>query len=300
MLLQKPTSDKAFSNILSVYLTYGNGTPASETDARINGQASIASRLLYEYFISSNHTQPKAKLEDIQNSQGVTNLTLNTAIEVIYLDFTRRVASNPPAVPPVLVLGIDEVNLFHALDRKAFRSFLHAIGGISCGTTHPFCIPILAGTIQGPLQEMVQERHYLFLQLPLPLLTEEDVIEIGKTLSLTRDNIRINLPNEYLQNNNLFRRTIADIGGMARAIEVFYHEFMKTVDKGKEIPTQEEDLVAYLNHLDVAEVMMYTSHELEKRYGFVKYAESTGPTLANAILDIPIDIGPDPRIFLKS
>ena len=135
-------------------------------------------------------------------------------------------------------------------------------------TTHPLCIPILAGTIQGPLEEMAQESTYLLLQLPLPLLTEEDVIEIGKTLSLTRDNIRINLPNEYLQNNNLFRRTIADIGGMARAIEIFYHLFMITMDKRKEIPTQEEDLVAYLNHVDVVEVMMYTSHDLEQCYGF--------------------------------
>ena len=290
MLLQKATSNKAFPNILSVYLTYGNATPASETDARINGEASIASRLLYEYFISSTRVRPKVGLQHIQHSQGVTNLTLDTAIKVIYLDFTRRVASNPPAVPPVLVIGIDEVNLLHALARKAFKSFVRAIGEISCRTTYPFCIPILAGTIQGPLEEMAQELTYLLLQLPLPLLTEEDVIEIGKTLSLTRDNIRINLPNEYLQNNNLFRRTIADIGGMARAIEIFYHLFMITMDKGKEIPTQEEDLVAYLNHVDVVEVMMYTSHDLEQRYGFFEYVESTGPALANAILDIPIDI----------
>ena len=290
MLHQKATSHKAFPNILSVYLTYGNGTVASEADVRIGGEASIASRLLYAYFINSTRVQPKVRLGDIQHSQGVINLTLDTAIDVIYLDFTRRVASNPPAVPPVLVLGIDEVNIFHARDENAFRSLVHAIGSISCRNTDPFCIPILAGTIQGPLEQMVKESTFLLLQLPLPLLTEQDVIEIGKTLYLTRGNIRINLPNEYLQNNTLFRRSIADIGGMVRAIEIFYGGFMKRLGQGIQIPTQENELVAYLNHVDIVEVMMYTSHELDKRYPFDEYVESTGPALANAILDIPVDI----------
>ena len=290
MLLKRLKSHIAFSNLLSVYLTYGNSTPASQTDVILNGQASIASRLLYEYFISSNHSKAKIAFEDIQNSPGVTNLTLHTAINVIYLDFTRRVASNTPTVPPVLVLGIDEVNHFHDRNEDAFKDLVHAIGQISCRDQHPFCIPILAGTIEGPLELLIKESTYVLLQLPLPLLTDDDVIEIGKTLSLTRGDIRINLPEEYLQNNTLFRRTIADIGGMARAIEIFYREFMKQMDKGTKIPTQAMDLVDYLNHLDVVEVMRYTSYELTNRYAFDKYVQSTGPALANAILDIPVNI----------
>ena len=200
ILRQKAISANAFSNVLSVYLIYGNDTPASCTDARINGQASVATRLLYEYFISSNQSRPKALLEDIQNSKGVMGLTLSTAINVIYLDFTRRVASTIPTVPPtVLVLDIDEVNQLHALDQEVFRNFLNAIGG---KLAHPFCISILLGTIQGPLEETVTELTYRLLQLPLPL-TEQDVIKIGSTLYLTRDDTRIHLPNQYLQNNNL-------------------------------------------------------------------------------------------------
>ena len=288
MLLQKATSANAFSPSTSL-------TAMAPQHLRLTPELAVGPLLLLGCCMSILSVRLKSNprlylLEDIQNSQGVTGLTLDTAINVIYLDFTRRIASTPLAVPPVLVLGIDEVNLFYTLDQAVFRNFVHAIGGISCKVTHPFCIPILSGTIQGPLEEMVQESTYHLLQLPLPLLTEVDVITIGRALYLTRDNIRIHLPNQYLQNNHLFRRTIADIGGMARAIEVFYQQLMMTMGKGQEIPKQEEALVDYLNHLDVVEVMMHTSLELERRYQFEKYVEFTGPALANAILSIPIDI----------
>ena len=40
----------AFTNMIVINTTYGNGSPADEVDTNVGAQASLSIRILYEYF----------------------------------------------------------------------------------------------------------------------------------------------------------------------------------------------------------------------------------------------------------
>ncbi|CAG8566756.1 13261_t:CDS:2 [Funneliformis mosseae] len=54
------------------------------------------------------------------------------------------------------------------------RSIIRAVGGLSCSSSERFYVPILSGTIQGPLEAFVRESTYLFLRLPLRRLRDDE------------------------------------------------------------------------------------------------------------------------------
>lgn len=283
----------AFSNMLSVNITYGNGTSASKSDTDIGGEASVAVRLLYEFFISTDVAAilPKISLEDIRSIPGVSKLELMTAVKVIYSDFISR----GKLEPSVLVLGIDEVNTLYSVNEQTLREAVRAVGRLSCNAMNPFCIPILAGTIQGPVENMIRESTYRLLLPPLPLLTEDDVIYIGSKLCLTENNKVLRLTEDYLRDDILFRRSINDIGGMARAVEVFYNNFTKQMKMIDHIPKEDKALTEVLRNVDTAVVMENVAYELNTLYSFSDYIYFVTPVLAKAILDIPVDMN-DPII----
>ncbi|KAF8920891.1 hypothetical protein BGZ58_004286, partial [Dissophora ornata] len=108
----------------------------------------------------------------------------------------------------------------------------------------------------------------------------------------TKDNKTLRLTEKYLKEDILFRRGIADIGGMARAVETFYSRFMRRMAKTMEIPDQDDDaaLTKYLHNIDVVIVMQELGHELSELYPFGKYVDLMTPVLAKAILDIPVNM----------
>ncbi|KAF9898581.1 hypothetical protein BX616_003852, partial [Lobosporangium transversale] len=273
----------AFPNMVSINITYGSGTLASGSDVWIGGEASIAARLLYGYFISTDNFAKKAQLKPLLQKKGAERLTLNTTIEVIRTDIINRGTSTNGF--SVLVINIDEVNHLHRGYPDTLRQAVHAVGALSCRTTEPFCIPIMASTIQGPVESMAMG-SYRMLLLPLPLLTDADVVEIGLKLHLTIYDKIPPLTEDYLRNDILFRRSIADIGGMARAVEYFYLFFVFHLKKTKEIPGQAEELTECLRNVDIVVVMQQLVTELDTLYPFEEYEELMTPVLAKAILDM--------------
>ncbi|RUS15009.1 hypothetical protein BC937DRAFT_93035 [Endogone sp. FLAS-F59071] len=286
---------KAFSNMLAVNITYGNASSASQEDVTIGGEASIAIRLLYEYFISTNsaNIKPKVNIGKLYATKGIKSLKLWITVNVICSDFISRGVSTGPAV---LVLGIDEVSILYRLNKETFRQVVYAVGSQSCTTTDPFFIPILAGTIQGPVEDIAKESTYRLLLPPLPLLTDDDVINIGSKLHLTEDNKILRLTEDYLKNDILFRCSISDIGGMPRAVEIFYNKFIYEMGKIDIIPEEDNKLTETLQNVDVVTLMKKLLTELGTLYPFNAYMDFMTPVLAKAILEIPVDIDDNVKV----
>jgi hypothetical protein len=98
------------------------------------------------------------------------------------------------------------------------------------------------------------------------------------------------LTEDYLKDDVLFRRSIADIGGMARAVEGFYDHFMKQMRTIDNIPEEDEALTESLRNVDVVVVMQHLANRLNDLYPFADYVDLATPVLAKAILDIPVDM----------
>ncbi|PKB92177.1 hypothetical protein RhiirA5_445702, partial [Rhizophagus irregularis] len=112
------------------------------------------------------------------------DLTLNTALRVIYADFIKQ-SKQETSPPLVLVLGIDEFNNLHDLEKKACKELIKSIGGVMCNSPAKiFYIPILAGTIEGAISKYITGSMHEQILLPLRLLNDDDAINIGKKMNL--------------------------------------------------------------------------------------------------------------------
>ncbi|KAF9996950.1 hypothetical protein BGZ79_009311 [Entomortierella chlamydospora] len=299
MLQKKAESDenedvrKTFHDVIAINVTFGNGTPACDSDMKLGGDACVAVRLLYEHFISTSfkdpNVAPKILLPNIRNIHGVGDLNLTVALDVVCQDIARSSKAHPPSA---IVIGIDEINQLHKVCPETLRQAVHAVGSLGCssGRNGPFYVPILAGTIQGPVESIVRESTYTTLLPPLPLLSEEDIIEIGRSIQIrTRDDRVLHFTQAFLRDDNLFRRCISDIGGMARAIESFYSLFLALLTSNTNLPDDEKELTKYLQNVDVVLVMRDLEASLRSTYPFREYVDLVAPALARAILDIPVD-----------
>ncbi|PKY57899.1 hypothetical protein RhiirA4_479317, partial [Rhizophagus irregularis] len=116
----------------------------SEEDTSI-GQTSVALRILYEHFISN---------DDKFNKTIVILITIN-----------------------ILKNNIEGYD-------NPFREIVHAVGGLSCSGSKIFYVLILAGTIQGPLEEMFRESKYRYI----PTTLGSGNSEISKFVACTERN----------------------------------------------------------------------------------------------------------------
>jgi hypothetical protein len=147
--------------------------------------------------------------------------------------------------------------------------------------------------INGPIEAIIRESTYLLLPLPLPLLTDEDAINIGNKLSIKSEESdrTLHLTEAFVRHNSLFRRCITDIGGMARGVEYFFEYFFLAVDRFVEtFPEDDAELTKALENIDIMEVMKTVEVYLGGRYPFDEHMIYATSVLTNAILDIPISI----------
>ncbi|GES82511.1 hypothetical protein GLOIN_2v1593312 [Rhizophagus clarus] len=217
----------------TINVTFGNGTPAQVDDVSI-GQSSVALRILYEHFISSG--------------------------DCCYEDF--------------VILGIDELNVLHSKrvnDHNPVRDIVHADGGLNCSSGNIFYVPILAGTIQGPLEAIFKESTYIYLPLPLRLLHDQEVQNISEFVVSSECNHNVV---DYT-NSGTFRRCISDFGGQVRALEIFYNVLLKKLKRGT-------------NNVDYIHCMSQVKEALIDRYKFDQFTNNITPAIAHAILNIPV------------
>ncbi|PKY61947.1 hypothetical protein RhiirA4_487619, partial [Rhizophagus irregularis] len=183
-----------FANMVVINTTYGNGSPANNKDIRFdiransttnstNGETSLALRILFEYF------QPQyefvkltfSAFNTLCNKSKAVDFTLDTALEVIHADFIKQSKQETSSCSPlVLVLGIDEFNNLHDLEKNACKDLIKSIGGVMCNSpVKIFFIPILTGTIEGAISKYITGSMHEPILLPLRLLNDDDAINIG-------------------------------------------------------------------------------------------------------------------------
>ena len=110
-----------------------------------------------------------------------------------------------------IVLGIDELNVLHHISKDLFKQLFALVGSVS-HSHPPFFIPVLAGTVIGPIFEAVFYSKYPPLHIPLPLLSFDSCVHI---LSTKNKNFA-----EQIKTNQSLRQVVLEIGGHCRALEI--------------------------------------------------------------------------------
>ncbi|CAB4408036.1 unnamed protein product [Rhizophagus irregularis] len=244
-----------FANMVVINTTYGNGSPANSFDIRIignrsteiiNGQTSLALRILFEYF------RPQYEISELTFSQ------FNTLF---------------------LVLGIDEFNNLHDLQKNACKELIKTIGGVMCNSpANIFFIPILAGTIEGAITDYISGSKHEPILLPLRLLNNDDAISIGKRMNLFDD--------DYVCRHPYFRISISDVGGHVRTLEYYYSNFAKQKDDKMKLGTETGETGLY--DVNIGKVMEYVKHKIVNKYQINRYTSYLSVPLAKAILGLPV------------
>src|SRR6185369_6099429 len=91
----------AFQNMVSVNITYGNGSAFCQMDQDLGGESSVAIRIIYNYFIDSDN--PKETCDNFYALFKGKFLRIQTALNVVCLEYNQAHLR----YPDVLVLGID-------------------------------------------------------------------------------------------------------------------------------------------------------------------------------------------------
>lgn len=252
-------------NAVFLNVTYGNETEASDSDVNIGAEASVALRILYNYFVHGNTNVGFAKFRDeTVGQENAKKLTLDLVLRTI-CESKREEDRNIGKI--AIIVGIDEINKVYNKSYQKFRDLISTISSMSCNP-EMFFVPVLSGTVEGPIQTIITESMHLPLQLPLHLLDINDMLKIAFDLGFDEN---------FIYQNNLFRCMISDIGGQVRALEMFYDRIS---DASK---------THSWNDIDLLDIMISLEVELGKRYPFNKYANIITPVLANAILERPVD-----------
>jgi hypothetical protein len=268
-----PAIQDVFKDIAVVNITYGNGSAASPRDKDIGGVASVAIRVIFEYF-RPERSDGTGEFDfrsffTLCNTMNVSTLDLTTALQVVYMDIMEKRKSTRLHTQ-VLVLGIDELNKLYDESDKISKDLVRALGTIMCSPpSKVFFVPILAGTIEGPLENYVTGSMHRPLRLPLFLLKEEHVLAIGKG---------INLDGQYMLTNPLFRRAIADIDGHVKALEYFYNFFVTEMKaKGN-----------HASSIQIKNIISRVQSAVAAHYDLPRFSNWLTPALTRAILGISV------------
>ncbi|PKC68384.1 hypothetical protein RhiirA1_457299 [Rhizophagus irregularis] len=243
--------------MLVINITFNTVTSASDEDASA-GPASVALKTLdFKQFMGMCG----------KNGKDWKTFEIETACGVVLKDVGGNI--------DFFVIGIDELNVLHNLakgDQRPVRDIIHAVGSLSCITKKMLYVPILAGTIQGPLEKFIQESTYKLLRLPLRLLSNEEVNAISVYLINTHEELK----NYINKNSRIVQCCISDLSGHVKAFEYFYNLLLNLIKK-------------YTHTVNYVFLMNLVKFELEEKYPFRGYAKIMEQVVARAILNIPVN-----------
>ena len=238
-----PECVSSVKNALFINITFGNGTIYHPDEVTYSIEKSICLRILFLY-------QSKFQVfrDFCQSNQSFTNLTLNFVL--------KKISQNYPCI----VLGIDEVNQVHDVDKLRFKEMFRIIGERSC-FFDPFLVSIFAGTTINSMNYIISESFHPPLHIPLPLISFKSCMEIIKT-----KNSELAV---LISSNRKLKILISDIGGHCRALEFLYEGFQ----------TLNKDSTSYSDDL-----FSYTIQKIKERYKF----SNLGAAIAYSILSLEV------------
>ncbi|CAB4430708.1 unnamed protein product [Rhizophagus irregularis] len=262
LLLNHNVDELKNLKILSVNVTFNGGFIALE-DEIYAGPASVALRILYEHFLSGK----AIGYEDFFSmcaclcSGDWRSFSIKSALNVVIRDVGGDI--------DLIILGIDELKCLYSMGLprtsvNPVQEIVRSVGSLATALGKIIYVPILSGRIQGPLEKMIIESGYNILRLPLHLLSNTEMINIGSHIA------------NFDHNNKTFQRCVSDIGGHVRALEIYYEVLSKEISSGTHT----------VNHVYI---LRRVRMELLERCPFRRFLASMKQVVAQSILNIPVN-----------
>ncbi|EPZ33984.1 Spindle assembly checkpoint component Mad1 domain-containing protein [Rozella allomycis CSF55] len=184
---------KTIKEALFININFGNDTTYSDEDVEIGIEKAICLRVLQQ-------------VDPINGRAFVMQYDSKQETEKLLAYTIRKVCGDYKC----LVLGIDEINKIYCMNENEFKKLFTIVGEMSCSST-VFFVPVLAGTVIGPVMNTISNSMHPPCHIPLPLLTLESCKNILKT----------KLP-ELDVTDARFLQLVSDIGGHCRSLEYLY------------------------------------------------------------------------------
>ena len=195
-----------------INITFSNGSPYSLMEANaINIEQSVCLRILYQFETGYSNF---ASFYDSHKSQ-------EFSLSAVLLNVGDGASC--------IILGIDEVNKVYEIgvhkqkelgdvNERLLSGLFGLIGGLSCEFLH-FFVPVLAGTVIGPMKSVVRKSTHPPLHIPLPLLSFESCLKIFE-----KKNTKFS---QLVKTSHQLRRLISDCGGHCRSLEILFDGMVK-------------------------------------------------------------------------
>ena len=192
---------------MCINISFSNGSFYSiEESQAISIQQSVCLRILYQF--ESGFKTFQSFYEVWKNDK----FTLSSVLEKLGVDAS------------CIILGIDEVNKVYDVGKgDLLGELFKLVGGISCEFS-PIFVPVLAGTVIGPIKSVVRESTHPPLHIPLPLLSFESCLNIFE---------KKNSPiSALVRTDHHLRQLISDCGGHCRSLEILFDAMLQIKSKG--------------------------------------------------------------------
>ncbi|KAJ2994827.1 hypothetical protein HDV02_001286 [Globomyces sp. JEL0801] len=245
-----------FKSPVCIKFTFSNGTPYTFDEAeQFSVHQSICLRILYQYETGYSNFQ------SFYNDYKSQEFILSRILEKVGTDAS------------CIILGIDELNKVYEIDlykqkdlqdikERLLSELFRWVGSLSCEFS-PFFIPVLAGTVIGPIKSVVRKSTHPPLHIPLPLLSFESCLNI-----FAKKNTMFS---QLVQTSRQLRQLISDCGGHCRSLEILFDGMLK------------------INHSSPSfwdDVTVYVRHCLNERYDLSNYP--LGSAIALSFLGRPV------------
>ncbi|EPZ30828.1 hypothetical protein ROZALSC1DRAFT_26724 [Rozella allomycis CSF55] len=187
---------EALLKAVFININFGNDTAFCAADSNNMIEDIILSRILYE----------------IQDTYKFFSLFLahRPHIEFTLSDLISALGQKTTCI----VMCFDEVNRVHNFNTIKFRELFAWAGTTSAGTGDVFFVPVLSGTVIGPISEIVTDSMYPPCHIPLPLLSLTSCERI----------LKYKIPD--LTIGRELKQIISDVGGHCRAFEFLYNALL--------------------------------------------------------------------------
>jgi hypothetical protein len=248
-----------FKSPVCINITFSNRSPYSIDEAKqMSIQRSICLRILYHF--ETEHRNFGSFCASYKSQE----FSLPGVLQKVGIDAS------------CIILGIDEVNKvydigvrkqkeLHGIKERLLPELFGVVGGLNCEFT-PFFIPVLAGTVIGPIKSVARESTHPQLHIPLPLLSFESCLNI-----FAKTNTKLS---QLVQTSRQLRQLVSDCGGHCRSLEILYNSVLQAY-------VEDISLINWRGVID--EVLL----ELHRRYALSTIPLATA--IARSLLGLDTD-----------
>jgi hypothetical protein len=223
-----------FKSPVCINITFSNGSLYSLKEAEaIKIEHSVCLRILYQFeteFSNFGSFYDSFKSQEFSLSNILQNFGMNASCIILGIDEVNKVYEigkelkeihHDEKLRQLKLLGLENdvgrIKELNDIKERLLSGLFGLIGGLSCEFT-PFFIPVLAGTVIGPIKSVVRESTHPPLHIPLPLLSFESCLNIFAK--------KDSFPKPVLKSRQL-RQLITDCGGHCRSLEILYNCFLE-------------------------------------------------------------------------